>query len=76
MTRRRRGQLRTRVHVDAHAVTFRFYENVNPDPEGATGARYTSRTIRALCSLRPPFSWATAPSCYLFALPYALYNTY
>jgi len=41
---------------DPHALTHartqrcryrpRVYENVNPDPEGATGARYTSRAIR------------------------------
>jgi len=73
MTRRHQGQY---IHMGAHIVTFHFYENVNFNPEGATGARYTSRTIRALCSLLPSFSWTTVSSCYLFASPYALYNTY
>jgi len=39
----------THTHRSYHSLV---YENVNPDPEGATGARYTSRAIRALYSLR------------------------
>jgi len=40
--RDRQGPARTH----ARTQRCRVYENVNPDPEGATGARYTSRAIR------------------------------
>lgn len=46
----RHQEQHVRIHCSYHSLV---YENVNPNLEGATGARYTSRAIRALYSLRP-----------------------